>query len=184
MINKIARRKLAYMKLNILRVETHEWVHDVVLGNIVWSNVVYSYSFRFVQRYLSMQIAMMRLRHAKRAVGTIARFWRTCVGNALRRRFLAAVRAVIKLQASTRTMFQMKKYKDELGPVLDAVAVIAAWWRSHEPRFAARKIQSTWRMYVGAKPFKAAKWACLVISCRIRGWSMARLWDRKLAAAL
>jgi ankyrin repeat protein len=183
-IHKNARRKLAYLALARLRIEAHDFVLDVVVWGTLWPRVVDDYAYRLIIRYLRMYVSKMRLRRARRAVVTIARFWRVCVGNALKRKFLAAVRAVIRLQASTRTIFQMKRYKDELGPILEAVAVIATWWRTHEPRLAARRIQSTWRMYVGAKPFKAAKWACLVLSCRFRGWSIARQWDRKLAATL
>ena len=183
-INTNARRKLAYLRLARLRIDAYRFVHDYLVLEYLWSSIIDTYSIRFVERYLRMQISMMRLKHAKRAASTISKFWRHCVGKALRRQFRIAVRAVIRLQASTRTIFQMKKYKDELGPVLDAVHVISVWWRSHEPRLAARKIQSTWRMYLGAKPFKAAKWACLVISSRYRGWNIARKFDRKLAAAL
>ena len=183
-MQKWIRRWIAQRRLQELRIETLDFIQNIVVCYQLMSYLDKSLSKRLVQQWLRTQICLLRMRRWRRSVKKIEKFWRNVIGCRLRQFFRTAVKAVVRVQAAARRIKQVKEYRAKLGDAHYALRKLIAWWRSHKPRIAARMIQSIWRMYRGGRPFHAAKKAAMILITRYRGWSCVNTYKRQLAAAV
>ena len=183
-IQRYVRRWIAQCQLDVLRIDAWDFIRNKVVCSHLVSCLDVTISRRVVCQWMRMQVCLLRMRRWRRSVKTIKKFWLWCVGSKLRQLFRTAVKAIVRVQAISRRIQQVKTYRETLGDATFALRKIIRWWRSHRPRMAARSIQSVWRMYIGARPFHAAKRAAVILATRYRGWTCQRSYGRALAAAV